>query len=554
MNPGPSRPLGWGRTRDYTAGVPGRPTQHVAFALVFVAALGLRIALLLTSQSHVDGDEAVVGIMARHVVQGARPLLFYGQGYGGGAAIEAYLAAVPFVLAGASSVALKSVSLALSMLALALVHALTFRRLGGPVALAAVVILASATALLEWNLKTRGGYAALPVFLAAILLVYSRIVYDGAAGWRSLAALGGLSGLAVYSQPLIGPWLVALALAARCWPLIFGRVKALVALLGGFSAGMAPWLAGWLSRSREAFVSTSTVPIPIPLESAAPEVARGWLADGPTLLRFPLHELPGFFVGRNADQLVEPVSILAYVECAIYGLLVALAIVRRRADLRAIAIAWWPGRRATGAPSFESLLVLGLIVHLAACAIRSAVGGGAPRYLLPVYPALAIVAGASVVHLLRAPGLRSRAVGAVAIAGLVGLGLWNAAPYVGPSWVTDDVRLADARVVNRRTAGEAMAGIEAVLREHGVGHVRTTYFTQWRLLFETGERVIASSADFGIDGAVRYPAYDRAVRDAERVATVVHRDSLYALDQPGALRSLHAAEVRVGDYLVLLPP
>jgi hypothetical protein len=61
---------------------------------ILVGALLLKIALLLTSQSGADGDEAVVGVMAKHMLEGKEfPLVFYGQHYGGGATVEAALAA-----------------------------------------------------------------------------------------------------------------------------------------------------------------------------------------------------------------------------------------------------------------------------------------------------------------------------------------------------------------------------------------------------------------------------------------------------------------------------
>ena len=41
--------------------------------------LVLRLWLILTAAAPFNSDEAVVGLMARHINQGARPLFFYGQ-------------------------------------------------------------------------------------------------------------------------------------------------------------------------------------------------------------------------------------------------------------------------------------------------------------------------------------------------------------------------------------------------------------------------------------------------------------------------------------------
>jgi len=46
-----------------------------------------------------NGDEAIVGLMARHIlVDGARPIFFYGQAYMG--SLDAYLVAAGFTLFG----------------------------------------------------------------------------------------------------------------------------------------------------------------------------------------------------------------------------------------------------------------------------------------------------------------------------------------------------------------------------------------------------------------------------------------------------------------------
>ena len=70
---------------------------------VLLIALLIRLLLLFNGQRFVDGDEGVVGIMARHITEGSFPITRYGQHYGGGHVIEAYLAALLFLLFGIRS-------------------------------------------------------------------------------------------------------------------------------------------------------------------------------------------------------------------------------------------------------------------------------------------------------------------------------------------------------------------------------------------------------------------------------------------------------------------
>src|SRR6186997_2062746 len=62
--------------------------------------------IVFWEQSYYDSDQAIVGLMAKHLIEGrAFPVFFYGQSYMLG--VEAYLAAPVFLVAGVSVAALK---------------------------------------------------------------------------------------------------------------------------------------------------------------------------------------------------------------------------------------------------------------------------------------------------------------------------------------------------------------------------------------------------------------------------------------------------------------
>ena len=65
-----------------------------AFALggLLLVGLALRLAVIASPLGEIDGDEAVVGLMARHIAfLGERPVFYYGQPYLG--SLEAFSAA-----------------------------------------------------------------------------------------------------------------------------------------------------------------------------------------------------------------------------------------------------------------------------------------------------------------------------------------------------------------------------------------------------------------------------------------------------------------------------
>lgn len=96
---------------------------------LFVLAVFAKLALLCTSQRVVDGDEAIVGLMALHVVgHGDHPLFLYGQGYDLGAGVVAHLAALAFRLGGVSDLSLKGTALLVWLVMATVVRRCTWLR------------------------------------------------------------------------------------------------------------------------------------------------------------------------------------------------------------------------------------------------------------------------------------------------------------------------------------------------------------------------------------------------------------------------------------------
>ncbi|MCK4814771.1 hypothetical protein KA005_03295, partial [bacterium] len=63
-----------------------------------IVAVVFKIGLLLANVIPFNSDEAVVALMARHILQGSRPIFFYGQAYMG--SLDAFLVAGVFKLIG----------------------------------------------------------------------------------------------------------------------------------------------------------------------------------------------------------------------------------------------------------------------------------------------------------------------------------------------------------------------------------------------------------------------------------------------------------------------
>src|SRR5256885_13278666 len=82
--------------------------RHLPFLLILIGTAIVRFVILFVSQTHVTSDEAIIGLMGKHILEGRYfPFYFYGISYNASCAWEAYLAVVPFAIAGVGVVALK---------------------------------------------------------------------------------------------------------------------------------------------------------------------------------------------------------------------------------------------------------------------------------------------------------------------------------------------------------------------------------------------------------------------------------------------------------------
>src|SRR5215510_4170658 len=103
--------------------------------------LALRLAVIASPLGEIDGDEAVVGLMARHIAfLGERPVFYYGQPYLG--SLEAFSAAPLFVLFNSSTFVLKLVPTAYSLGFAALTAVIARQLFGYGPALATAAYLA----------------------------------------------------------------------------------------------------------------------------------------------------------------------------------------------------------------------------------------------------------------------------------------------------------------------------------------------------------------------------------------------------------------------------
>ncbi|HLF02575.1 MAG TPA: glycosyltransferase family 39 protein [Anaerolineales bacterium] len=215
-----------------------------------VVGLTLKAVLLALDVFPFNADEAVVALMARHILQGERPVFFYGQAYLGSA--DAWLIAVAFLIFGEHVIAIR---IAQSVLYLGTLF--TTYWLGRKiyqdhwVATAAALLLALPTVLVTlYTTATLGGYGE-TLLIGNILLLWTLRLRDSTAmdTLRRLEWLvfGALAGFGFWTFGLLGVYLLPIgaALFFRSNDLrenlraLLSANYSLAAL--GFVGGSSPW-------------------------------------------------------------------------------------------------------------------------------------------------------------------------------------------------------------------------------------------------------------------------------------------------------------------------
>src|SRR5881227_350022 len=173
--------------------------RHLPFLLILIGTAIMRFVILFVSQTHVTSDEAIIGLMAKHILEGRYfPFYFYGISYNASCAWEAYLAVVPFAVASVGVVALKIPTVVLSLACLALFYAMTTRLYCIRVATSASLIFALWPGLLKWHFQPRG-YAFYFLFIPALVILFLIIEKENTRRARDFFFFGLACGIALWS-------------------------------------------------------------------------------------------------------------------------------------------------------------------------------------------------------------------------------------------------------------------------------------------------------------------------------------------------------------------
>lgn len=438
----------------------------------------VRVWLIASPLGAPDADEAVVGLMARRLLDGEVRSFFWGQSYGGIHEVGevSLLLAVGVPMRAAMELA--------PIIAGGLIALLTWRigrRLIGPTAgvLAGVLVWIAPATFVWQTTKERGFYGATMIAGLVVVLLALRLRERPAV--LDAAVLGFAGGTGWYANPqvlfFVVPALVWLGITAlRDRELLLRLLRLAPIAIAAALLGAFPWIysnveSGWASLTK----------------SDAPPTTFFERFD-----RFFRTAFPNLLSIRTPHRIYWPWGVLSkLVYLAVVALLVlACWRLRRKAWLVPLAIGLYPVIFAAFPTSWYV---------------------NEPRYLYCLVPWLALAAGgglASIPATRWALIGRSGALAAIAVATVVGTGaLINLGRTVGALW---DLNAGDIRpLVNE-------------LERDGPDRLFAEYWIAQRVTLETEEDIVAAPVN-----NVRYEPYENLVRAAPVLAYAVFPDSCY---------------------------
>ncbi len=512
-------------------------TAGVAFCL----AAGLKLWIILKGWAPFNADEAIVALMARHILHGARPVFFYGQAYMG--SLDAFLVAAAFAWFGEHVWAIRLVQGVLYLGFLSTTICIGRRAFGSwSVGVLAAILLAIPTVNVTlYTTVSLGGYGEALlignlILLAAMRLAESFRSENGSATlwlWLGLGFLVGLGlwafGLTlVFSLPAgvylliqlrrssrnVDRLLLPLALsivggligAAPWWgyALKYGFVRLVSELGGGAIASVEP--SGWLARVSGRLLGLSLLGSTVTLGLRPPWTAS-WLA------------LP-----------LAPFILFFWTAAAGYT---------------------WRGLRSGFPRRAERLLLLGVMATVLLGMIGTPFGADpSGRYFLPLAAPMSLFAAAMILHLRRRWGNW-----AFMLAGLLLVfHLWGTLQCIQrfPPGITTQY-YAPSQVDQRR-----MPDLIAFLEKHGERRGYTNYWVAYPLAFLSQEKIIfVPRLPYHLDFRYtprddRYAPYDDVVAQSERTAYICtnHPELEAYLRQKFHQLGVSWKEERIGDYQI----
>lgn len=450
--------------------------------LVILAAIP-RLLLLISSNAGIESDEAIVGLMAKHISEGKEiPIFYYGQPYMG--SLEAILVAPLYLLFGVNNYCLKLIPLLFSLGYIVITYFLAFKLSGRLTARLACICAALAPSpLIIWSLKARGGFIE-TIFLGSLsFLICLNIFKSEKLNLRNFAYLGLVLGLGwwtnnqiIFFIAPIGLSILYLLFTNSLYSLKNSFQIAIVGIVSFIIGGLPFWIYNLTEKPKwQSF-----------------ELLFGQTAGGSSLTYFSDYWSVALPIILGAQKFWSDNETYPSAKFAIYSL---LAIIIFFGSLKSDK-----KERTFFLPLVLFLATTPLIFSLSSFGWLSK----APRYLLPLYSAIPIIIAYATYN------LSKDKIGRVAYVFFSLIILHNLASNYLDGTIADE---GQPMVYQGSRVSEDHTALYKWLEEHSCNHIHTNYWIGYRTALETREEITFTR--FGTPRSLRLPNYEEAGKISE---------------------------------------
>jgi len=500
------------------------------------AGAALRADFLIASNFGIESDEAIVGLMAKHILRGdGIPVFYYGQPYMG--SLEAICAAAMFMVFGQSNFSLQMTPFIFSIFHIALVAVLAQRvwsRRAG--CISAWLTAISPAALTIWGCKARGGFIELVVLGTLALILAHSSLTEEKPKLKTTALLGFVLGISWWVNNQSIYYIASIGLVVGVSFLLRLRFKkvcehCVCGALAFFLGGAPFWYFNIFETPRWQTFSR----------------LGGSVSFGEAMKHFLGLVSESFPIIAGArrfwsDEDLYPgsslISILLYVGTFL------------------LAVLWAKSRSKSCGKIIREPIWLLTIFMFAVTAIFSFSSFGylttAPRYVLPMYSALFVLVACALESAWVEGGRAGKKSAAALMTCFLGFHLLS--NYAGGRGIPGEPVIFK---------GERVAKDQRELYEwlgkEGYSHIKTNYWIGYRAAFETDERVTFTR--FKEPFTLRIPEYeivDPELRDEYAVYVLVPAQGIRfaksLVDLGMSYRRTHVDGYQVFDHIQFRHP
>ena len=452
----------------------------------------LRLPLLFGYGSYVSGDEAVVGIMAKHITEGKENVLFfYNQVYGGGHTIEAYIAALLFSIFGIKGYLLKAIPLFFSLLVILFSYYFLSRYFSKKIALISIILLLFSNAFLEPSF-TANGYIETMFFCLLTMFLFCRIFFDRKKDYKTLILFGFILGIAYWSFETSLFFLLTYVFFFFIKDKLFFLRKSFFIWFSSFLVGSLPMLVILINNK---FLNFRDI-------TQKNNLLINFFINLKNLLVNDLPYFHGIDNVHNFDKIFFTnwiVYIIALI--SFFGL-----IYLNRKSLKKIFLL----NKNINKMNKENIFIIFIIIYLLFYCF-SAFAGVAPRYFVPLLPYCIFLIAIFITK------INKKYFYFIFLIFLLIMGISDTVGLHQKDYVIDGII---------KTKYDTSSKIIDFLKINDINYVYTTYFLKWRLIFESDEEIIASCNHLCPCG-YRYIPYEEAVKNSENFVYVFHNTSVF---------------------------